>query len=115
MEPYPSGQFGFIDDPDRQFRNGSVWTRTRTRSDGPEPLLTLQVTRQWSGLRPAILFGPVPDLAKNLTRFILVGLLPGPDKSTRIFGCVEPPRRFHFKVPATLAALKYLSPDCTMT
>jgi hypothetical protein len=21
--------------------NGSVWTRTRTRSDGPEPLLTL--------------------------------------------------------------------------
>ena len=41
MEPYPSGQFGFIDDPDRQFRNGSVWTRTRTRSDGPEPLLTL--------------------------------------------------------------------------
>ena len=41
MEPYPSGQFGFIDDPDRQFGNGSVWTRTRTRSDGPEPLLTL--------------------------------------------------------------------------
>jgi len=41
MEPYPSGQCGFIDDPDRQFGNGSVWTRTRTRSDGPEPLLTL--------------------------------------------------------------------------
>ena len=41
MEPYPSGQFGFIDDPDRQFGNGSVWTWTRTRSDGPEPLLTL--------------------------------------------------------------------------
>jgi len=41
MEPYPSGQFGLIDDPDRQFGNGSVWTRTRTRSDGPEPLLTL--------------------------------------------------------------------------
>ena len=41
MEPYPSGQFGFIDDPDRQFGNGSVWTRTRTQSDGPEPLLTL--------------------------------------------------------------------------
>ena len=41
MEPYPSGQFGFIDDPDPQFGNGSVWTRTRTRSDGPEPLLTL--------------------------------------------------------------------------
>jgi len=41
MEPYPSGKFGFIDDRDRQFGNGSVWTRTRTRSDGPEPLLTL--------------------------------------------------------------------------
>ena len=41
MEPYPSGQFGFIDDPDRQFGNDSVWTRTRTRRDGPEPLLTL--------------------------------------------------------------------------
>jgi hypothetical protein len=44
MEPYLSGQFGFIDDPDRQFGNGSVWTRTRTRSDGPEPLLTLGET-----------------------------------------------------------------------
>ena len=43
MEPYPSGQFGFINDPDRQFGNGSVWTRTRTRSDGPEPLLTLTI------------------------------------------------------------------------
>ena len=41
MEPYPSGQFGFIDDPYRQFGNGSVWIRTRTRSDGPEPLLIL--------------------------------------------------------------------------
>jgi len=41
MEPYPSRQFGFIDDPDRQVGNGLVWTRTRTRSDGPEPLLTL--------------------------------------------------------------------------
>jgi len=41
MEPYPIGQFGFIDDPDRQFGNDSVWTRTWARSDGPEPLLTL--------------------------------------------------------------------------
>jgi len=41
MEPYPSGQFVFIDDPDRQLGNGSVWTRTRTQSDGPELLLTL--------------------------------------------------------------------------
>ena len=44
MEPYPSGQFGFIDNPDRQFRNGSVWTRIRIRSDGPKPLLTVAIT-----------------------------------------------------------------------
>ena len=44
MEPYPRRQFGFIENPDRQFGNGLVWTRTRTRSDGPEPLLTLVVT-----------------------------------------------------------------------
>jgi hypothetical protein len=45
MEPYLSEQFGFIDDLDRQLGNGSVWTRTRTwtRSDGPELLLTLFV------------------------------------------------------------------------
>jgi len=41
MEPYPSGQFGFIDDPDRQFGSSLVWTRIWTRSDGLEPLLTL--------------------------------------------------------------------------
>ena len=43
MELYPSGQFGFIDDLDCQLGNGSVWTRTWTRSDGPEPFLTLGV------------------------------------------------------------------------
>jgi hypothetical protein len=42
-ELYPSGQFGFIDNPDRQFGNCSVSTRTRTRSDGLEPLLTLSM------------------------------------------------------------------------
>jgi len=41
MKPYPSGQFGFIDDPERQLGNSSVLTRTQTRSDGPEPLLTI--------------------------------------------------------------------------
>jgi len=41
MELYPNRQFGFIDDPDRQSGSGSVPTRTRTRSDGPDPLLTL--------------------------------------------------------------------------
>jgi hypothetical protein len=47
MEPYPNGQFGFIDDPDRQSGSGSVLTRTRTRSDGPDPLLTLIMTWQF--------------------------------------------------------------------
>jgi hypothetical protein len=41
MEPYPSGQFRFIDDQDSQFANRSVLTLTWTRSDGPERLLTL--------------------------------------------------------------------------
>ena len=41
MELYPSGQFGYMDDLDCQFGNGLDWTWTRTRSDGPEPLLTL--------------------------------------------------------------------------
>jgi hypothetical protein len=44
MEPYQSGQFGFSDDPDSQFGNSSGWTRTLTRSDGPEPLRTLAGT-----------------------------------------------------------------------
>jgi len=44
MELYPSVEFGLIDDLDHQFANASVWTWTRTRSDGPEPLLTLQLT-----------------------------------------------------------------------
>ena len=41
MELYPNRQFGLIDDPDRQSGSGSVPTHTRTRSDGPDPLLTL--------------------------------------------------------------------------
>jgi hypothetical protein len=41
MEPYLSGQSWCIDDVDRQFGNGSVWTRTLTQSDGPVQLLTL--------------------------------------------------------------------------
>jgi len=43
MEPYPTGQFRFIDDLDHQSGNSSVWTRTPTRSDSPELLLTLVV------------------------------------------------------------------------
>jgi hypothetical protein len=41
MELYPIGQFGFIDIPDPHCGNGSVWTQTRTWSEGPHPLLTL--------------------------------------------------------------------------
>ena len=41
MELCASGQFGFMDDLDRQFGNHSVWTRTRTRRDDLEPLPTL--------------------------------------------------------------------------
>ena len=43
MEPEPSGQFRFIEDPDRKISNHLVWTRTRTGSDGPEALVTLVV------------------------------------------------------------------------
>jgi len=41
IEPYPNWEFGWVANPDHQFGNGSVLTRTRTRSDGLEPLLTL--------------------------------------------------------------------------
>jgi len=44
IEPYPNRQFGFIENPDGQSGSGSVPTRTRTRSDGPDPLLTLDRT-----------------------------------------------------------------------
>jgi len=44
IELYPNEQFGYIDTPDRQFGAGSVPTWTRTRSDGPEQLLTLALT-----------------------------------------------------------------------
>jgi hypothetical protein len=45
IEPYPNWQFGCVDNPDNQFGNSSVLARTRTRSDGPEPLLTLCTRR----------------------------------------------------------------------
>ena len=41
MEPYMSGQLGFIDNQDRQFGNGTVWTLSQTRNHSPEPLLTI--------------------------------------------------------------------------
>jgi len=44
IEPYLNTQFGFVDDPDRQFGKGSVPTRARTQSAHPKLLLTLAVT-----------------------------------------------------------------------
>ena len=41
IELYLNWQFGYIDDLDRQFGNRSVPTRTRNRSAGLAPLLTL--------------------------------------------------------------------------
>jgi len=41
IQPYLCWRFGFFDNPDRQFGISAIWTRTRTRSYGPEPLLTL--------------------------------------------------------------------------
>jgi len=43
IEPYPCWRYRFIDNLDCQFGNGPVLTLTRTRSDGPELLLTLGV------------------------------------------------------------------------
>ena len=45
IEPYPNWLFRCVDIPDRQFGKRLVFTRTRTRSDGPEPLLTLGTPR----------------------------------------------------------------------
>jgi len=46
IESYPNRRFGCVENPDRQFGNGSVLTRTRTRHDSLEPLLIL-VTIVW--------------------------------------------------------------------
>jgi len=46
LKLYPRWRFRYIGDPDNQFGNGSVWTQTRTRSDGPETLWTLTRTPQ---------------------------------------------------------------------
>jgi len=41
---YLNQQFGSIGNPDRQYGGGSVPTRTRSQSDGPELLLSLPLT-----------------------------------------------------------------------
>jgi hypothetical protein len=45
IEPYPNQQFGLNDDPDHAFGDRSLPTRTRTRSDGPEPFLILSTAQ----------------------------------------------------------------------
>jgi hypothetical protein len=45
MELYPNRQCRVVDAPDRQSGSGLVPTPTRTRSDGPDPLLTLPTWR----------------------------------------------------------------------
>jgi len=49
VELYPNQQFRFDPDPDCRFGNGVVSTRTRTQSDGPEPLLTPLVMMECTG------------------------------------------------------------------
>jgi len=44
-QPYPKWRFWFIDNPDRQFGNGSAWTQTQTWRDSLELLLTLTATK----------------------------------------------------------------------
>jgi len=46
IEPYPDWRFWCMDDLDRHFGNGLVPNRTRTRSAGPEPFLTLPIASQ---------------------------------------------------------------------
>jgi hypothetical protein len=41
IELYPNCRFVCVDNIDHHFGNDSVWTRNRTRCDGPELLLTL--------------------------------------------------------------------------
>jgi len=60
MEPYPKRQCWLIDEPDRQSGSGSVPSRTRTRSDGPDLLLTLPtILSSWVSVATAGLRMPV--------------------------------------------------------
>ena len=58
-EQYPNWQFGCIVNPDDQFGNGPVLTRTQTRRDSPEPLLTLDLVEvqrhRWTTTTPLAL------------------------------------------------------------
>jgi len=56
IELYQNRRFRFIEDPDCQLGVGLVMNRTRTRSDGPEPLLLL-VVRPFAQANNGILAG----------------------------------------------------------
>jgi hypothetical protein len=62
-----------------------------------------------------LMSGSVPDPAKNLTRFVLAGSLPGPHINPRSFGQVVPGPQFHIIVPATWAPVQYMSCDRIVT
>jgi hypothetical protein len=51
----------------------------------------------------------------NLTRSVLAGLLPAPDRKQLFFGRFQPGPRLHIMVPATLPPSTYLSSDRIMT
>jgi len=76
MELYPNRQFGLIDNPDRQSGSGWVLTRTRTRSDGPDPSLTL-TTGHHSRFRekwPAAMLAPFGGWVCRLLQLLLLQL-----------------------------------------
>jgi len=53
IEPYTNGRFGFIENLRRQFGACSFPTQTRTRSHGPEPVVTLTlIPPMWSESYP---------------------------------------------------------------
>jgi len=53
--------------------------------------------------------------AKNLNRYVLAGLLPGPTRNPSFFGRVGTVPRVHFVVPTFMGSIKYLSSDRIMT
>jgi len=60
IEAYPNQQFAFIDDPDRQIGDNSVPTWTLTRSDSPNPLLTLSSAQITYKPRQYVRLNPIP-------------------------------------------------------
>jgi hypothetical protein len=53
--------------------------------------------------------------AKNRNRYVLAGLLPGPNRNPVFFGRVGTGPLVYFAVPTFLATIKYLSSDRIMT